>query len=112
MMRVSRSTHGSAWTSMVFQTNTALPPGVKTRSSSRQVACASTQCHACAQNTASMDPEATERKSTRLNSSHVAISYAVFCLTKKKLESEAHKRMVIRLPGDTLETLRSGQASS
>src|SRR5690625_6403420 len=26
-----------------------------------------------------------DRKSTRLNSSHVAISYAVFCLIKKKL---------------------------
>src|SRR5690625_6896591 len=25
-----------------------------------------------------------DRKSTRLNSSHVAISYAVFCLTKKR----------------------------
>src|SRR5699024_11297729 len=25
-----------------------------------------------------------DRKSTRLNSSHVSISYAVFCLTKKK----------------------------
>src|SRR5690625_6756504 len=29
------------------------------------------------------DPRA-DRKSTRLNSSHVAISYAVFCLKKKK----------------------------
>src|SRR5690625_6357408 len=28
----------------------------------------------------------TDRKSTRLNSSHVAISYAVFCLKKKKVE--------------------------
>src|SRR5690625_2747837 len=28
-------------------------------------------------------PEAEDRKSTRLNSSHVAISYAVFCLKKK-----------------------------
>src|SRR5215510_16423611 len=28
--------------------------------------------------------EASDRKSTRLNSSHVAISYAVFCLKKKK----------------------------
>src|SRR5437870_7328229 len=28
---------------------------------------------------------ALDRKSTRLNSSHVAISYAVFCLKKKKL---------------------------
>src|SRR5437660_4013374 len=27
----------------------------------------------------------TDRKSTRLNSSHVAISYAVFCLKKKTL---------------------------
>src|SRR5437660_326026 len=29
-----------------------------------------------------------DRKSTRLNSSHVAISYAVFCLKKKKKEQE------------------------
>src|SRR5690606_41974975 len=29
------------------------------------------------------DPEALDRKSTRLNSSHVKISYAVFCLKKK-----------------------------
>src|SRR3989442_5694620 len=29
-------------------------------------------------------PEARDRKSTRLNSSHVRISYAVFCLKKKK----------------------------
>src|SRR5437660_6819263 len=30
------------------------------------------------------NPFAADRKSTRLNSSHVAISYAVFCLKKKK----------------------------
>src|SRR5437660_9124382 len=29
-------------------------------------------------------PRGRDRKSTRLNSSHVAISYAVFCLKKKK----------------------------
>src|SRR5690606_40015899 len=29
-------------------------------------------------------PEGIDRKSTRLNSSHVKISYAVFCLKKKK----------------------------
>src|SRR5437870_10067301 len=35
---------------------------------------------------------ATDRKSTRLNSSHVAISYAVFCLKKKiKLYSSADR---------------------
>src|SRR5699024_11686462 len=28
-----------------------------------------------------------DRKSTRLNSSHVSISYAVFCLKKKKIDS-------------------------
>src|SRR5690625_272707 len=32
----------------------------------------------------------TDRKSTRLNSSHVAISYAVFCLKKKKQTSNDH----------------------
>src|SRR5439155_2413784 len=31
--------------------------------------------------------EVVDRKSTRLNSSHVAISYAVFCLKKKILRS-------------------------
>src|SRR5699024_11277256 len=30
---------------------------------------------------------AVDRKSTRLNSSHVSISYAVFCLTKKKTKN-------------------------
>src|SRR3712207_7464923 len=30
-----------------------------------------------------------DRKSTRLNSSHANISYAVFCLKKKKYESHA-----------------------
>src|SRR6266508_5105542 len=30
------------------------------------------------------EAECEDRKSTRLNSSHVAISYAVFCLKKKK----------------------------
>src|SRR5256885_8550778 len=30
--------------------------------------------------------KARDRKSTRLNSSHLVISYAVFCLKKKKIE--------------------------
>src|SRR5437660_9813652 len=33
-----------------------------------------------------------DRKSTRLNSSHVAISYAVFCLKKKKEKTEKKHR--------------------
>src|SRR2546426_6761910 len=37
-------------------------------------------------------PEAQrDRKSTRLNSSHLVISYAVFCLKKKKLEPPANR---------------------
>src|SRR5438067_10588394 len=32
-----------------------------------------------------------DRKSTRLNSSHVSISYAVFCLKKKKSEFGVHR---------------------
>src|SRR5947199_7482737 len=32
-----------------------------------------------------------DRKSTRLNSSHLGISYAVFCLKKKKQKSEELK---------------------
>src|SRR5690349_23499829 len=33
------------------------------------------------------DPNIVDRKSTRLNSSHVEISYAVFCLKKKNIST-------------------------
>src|SRR3712207_7041899 len=33
-----------------------------------------------------------DRKSTRLNSSHANISYAVFCLKKKKVNAEMFKK--------------------
>src|SRR6266480_5085449 len=33
-------------------------------------------------------PERRDRKSTRLNSSHMSISYAVFCLKKKKIHRQ------------------------
>src|SRR5260221_9649597 len=36
---------------------------------------------------AKQKPVFEDRKSTRLNSSHTVISYAVFCLKKKKLKS-------------------------
>src|SRR5437870_7137680 len=35
-----------------------------------------------------------DRKSTRLNSSHVAISYAVFCLKKKKKKKHKHSNEI------------------
>src|SRR5439155_22901098 len=39
-------------------------------------------------NTRSTSARTRDRKSTRLNSSHVAISYAVFCLKKKKQKTD------------------------
>src|SRR5206468_7340717 len=36
-------------------------------------------------------PAFLDRKSTRLNSSHDQISYAVFCLKKKKTQTTSHK---------------------
>src|SRR5689334_23427203 len=36
---------------------------------------------------AGLDPMMADRKSTRLNSSHSSISYAVFCLKKKKIDA-------------------------
>src|SRR5438132_6271212 len=42
-------------------------------------------------------PERQDRKSTRLNSSHTVISYAVFCLKKKKqIDKMARNRSVHR----------------
>src|SRR5437899_9017066 len=38
-----------------------------------------------------------DRKSTRLNSSHLGISYAVFCLKKKKKKISHHKRLNINI---------------
>src|SRR5690349_23670414 len=38
-----------------------------------------------------------DRKSTRLNSSHVEISYAVFCLKKKKQKKKYHTQHIDRI---------------
>src|SRR5947199_2406636 len=44
-----------------------------------------------------------DRKSTRLNSSHLGISYAVFCLKKKKRDGRAlHNRPRFRSEGDRM----------
>src|SRR5690625_5452941 len=45
---------------------------------------ASIEAHHPQTTTPSSSAPSRDRKSTRLNSSHVAISYAVFCLKKKK----------------------------
>src|SRR5690349_22832522 len=61
--------------------------------------------------TPSIDPasrrtDSRDRKSTRLNSSHVEISYAVFCLKKKKKKqckvSQRSRRRCIRQLGPPL----------
>src|SRR5689334_11858655 len=41
----------------------------------------------------SLDSGPVDRKSTRLNSSHSSISYAVFCLKKKKNNMRTHQQM-------------------
>src|SRR5690349_22802385 len=43
------------------------------------------------------DPDGRDRKSTRLNSSHVEISYAVFCLKKKKRSREPPCHLTSRI---------------
>src|SRR5260221_8769669 len=51
------------------------------------------------QSSCAITPPCTDRKSTRLNSSHTVISYAVFCLKKKEHTSElqSHSDLVCRL---------------
>src|SRR2546430_5974186 len=39
-----------------------------------------------------------DRKSTRLNSSHSQISYAVFCLKKKKINTKTHQSVDAQSP--------------
>src|SRR2546430_10992478 len=39
-----------------------------------------------------------DRKSTRLNSSHRQISYAVFCLKKKKKQPDLHRARTLDAP--------------
>src|SRR5256885_12137044 len=46
----------------------------------------------CIRTAATPVPTDTDRKSTRLNSSHLVISYAVFCLKKKKKKQHNYDR--------------------
>src|SRR5436309_7671736 len=71
------------YTTLFRSTRCATPP--PRRSSS---ATTSSWWRACPASTT------TDRKSTRLNSSHVKISYAVFCLKKKKNTLRARRRSV------------------
>src|SRR5439155_21726691 len=66
------------------------------RCTARRSSKAPTRPTACASSAAAAAcDEAQDRKSTRLNSSHVAISYAVFCLKKKKKNNISATRINI-----------------
>src|SRR5256885_11877671 len=47
-----------------------------------------------------------DRKSTRLNSSHLVISYAVFCLKKKQINEHLQVAVFIRLTGSSMSRPR------
>src|SRR5437667_6810986 len=48
-----------------------------------------------------------DRKSTRLNSSHITISYAVFCLKKKKSKGHRREDALNRHPIETTKDIDS-----
>src|SRR5260221_1183263 len=52
--------------------------------------------YVCAIRAAQPYPPGPDRKSTRLNSSHTVISYAVFCLKKKKKKSTGSSKRGLR----------------
>src|SRR6266511_1021861 len=56
------------------------------------------------------DSRIADRKSTRLNSSHVNISYAVFCLQKKTRHTRSHTSRWFRRPRCCSSTLLTGPA--
>src|SRR2546427_6941621 len=59
-------------------------------------------CWTCSHN--SGKPTGKDRKSTRLNSSHSQISYAVFCLKKKKKTKEKRDRRTVRYAHYSLQS--------
>src|SRR2546430_7705479 len=54
--------------------------------------------------------DAEDRKSTRLNSSHSQISYAVFCLKKKKQPTTQHHLTTQLSPRPTLASISAHEA--
>src|SRR5439155_7533180 len=76
------------WSASAFSTCRAPPGPTTTRSSSPRAVvfsrAAPSRFHFLPKYKKPSASTPEDRKSTRLNSSHVAISYAVFCLKKKK----------------------------
>src|ERR1022692_1636246 len=55
-------------------------------------------------------PDCIDRKSTRLNSSHLVISYAVFCLKKQILPHKDHRGHLIAPTSDPPASSLTNQA--
>src|SRR3989442_11843019 len=55
------------------------------------------------------DPSKGDRKSTRLNSSHVRISYAVFCLKKKKKKISLTNTSIGWAVGNRVDTIEASK---
>src|SRR5690625_7067914 len=84
---VSIDASGSSWTAArtirLASRSTTMAPSILASSRNR-----------VEENSTSNSKPPEDRKSTRLNSSHVAISYAVFCLKKKKEPTRKQKQKV------------------
>src|SRR3989442_5134481 len=53
-----------------------------------------------------------DRKSTRLNSSHVRISYAVFCLKKKKITDKRLQHITLEMKAQALDAPQHLQSAA
>src|SRR6266571_3899151 len=62
--------------------------------------------HECSERSASSRRMRRDRKSTRLNSSHMSISYAVFCLKQKNKASRQVRRQIANPTIQTLAACR------
>src|SRR5262245_64155955 len=83
-------------TSPLFPYTTLFRSAASTRKVPRRAT--ATPARACADEAATppappVQARGRDRKSTRLNSSHLGISYAVFCLKKKKQQQLKHKKI-------------------
>src|SRR2546430_12477136 len=56
----------------------------------------------CSNSKSKKEQDHLDRKSTRLNSSHSQISYAVFCLKKKKKKNSTDRIRILRVDGEDL----------
>src|SRR5437667_810490 len=69
-------------------------------------------CVVRASETGAGDGSARDRKSTRLNSSHITISYAVFCLKKKKKKKQYPVKPQIQHTLDETQASGSSQLTT